>query len=154
MSRPLRKLAAVESTLAIIDTLLAGYDAFTAQQQIETLKSAILSSGRAMDEMVGDARLSAVFGTPESRSAFVDLASTLPLIGTGASDRFIGSDDGDVVTAGAGSDNVATGSGDDLIFGDGDGDLIDAGAGDDLILPGLGLDTITTGFGRDVVAGN
>ena len=150
----LRKLGEAQSEIAAVQALLAGFDAFTAQKKIESLKAAILASGRAMDELVGDARLSAVFGTQESRSAFVDLAARLPLIGAGASDSIIGADQSDVVKAGSGDDTVATGAGDDQILGEAGDDLIDAGAGNDLVLPGSGDDTITTGSGRDVVAGN
>lgn len=146
-------LATVETLSSGLGALLAGFGAVEASQQIDNLKLAIRGIGRAIDELVGDARLSAAFGTAESRLPFVQRAETLPIIGTSLGDKIIGSEQDDTVIAGLGADTINAGLGDDAILGGEGADVIDAGAGNDEILPGLGLDVITTGNGRDVIAG-
>ncbi len=152
-SKALARLQLLENTASFVSTLLAGFAAAEASQQIENLKLTIVGIGKAIDNLVGDARLAAAFGTTESRLPFVQRAETLPIIGTSLSDSIIGSDQDDTVIAGLGADMIDTGLGDDAILGGEGADVINAGAGDDEILPGLGADIITTGSGRDVIAG-
>jgi len=148
-----RALATFETLSSGVGALLDGFGALEASEQIDNLKREILNIGMAIDELVGDARLSSAFGTAESRLPFVQRAETLPIIGTSLGDKIIGSDQEDTVIAGRGADTIDAGLGDDVILGGEGADVINSGAGSDEILPGAGADVITTGSGRDVITG-
>lgn len=67
--------------------------------------------------------------------------------------RLIGSDHGDVLVGGDGSDTIQGGTGDDQLAGGDEGDTLQGGAGDDQLLGGAGTDRLEGGDGDDVIHG-
>jgi hypothetical protein len=63
----------------------------------------------------------------------------------------VGTDDGDLMTAGPSGGNLVGGAGDDTLIGSDETDLLQGGAGDDLIYGGGGSDVIEDGSGNDTV---
>jgi Ca2+-binding RTX toxin-like protein len=90
------------------------------------------------------------------QTAFMDLqpGSFTPVVATALADRLIGSEDADMIDAGAGNDTVISNGGDDVIYGGDGDDRIVAGDGHDVIYGGGGNDVIFAGSGNDVVHGD
>lgn len=139
--------------LTAVDVTTAGFGLLDSFQQLEALRGSILSTGQAMDQLVGESRFEAAFVTKESRKGFEDRAATLPVIGTINDDRILGSSEADRIFANDGNDEVNAGDGADYIVGGAGADTINGGNGDDLILPGLGVDIVDGEAGGDIYRG-
>lgn len=72
--------------------------------------------------------------------------------GSGA-DRIIGGDQGEMICAGLGEDDVDGGAGNDLIYGGGGADILRGGDGDDLLVGGAGADWLYGDGGADRLFG-
>ncbi|MCP5236054.1 MAG: hypothetical protein H6945_10000 [Zoogloeaceae bacterium] len=139
--------------LTVLDVAAAGFDLFTAEQQLSALRDLISNTGQAIDQLVGESRFAAAFATRESRLDFEIRAAALPVLGTIGSDRILASSGPDRIFADDGNDEISAGDGDDMVVGGAGSDIIKGGNGDDLILPGEGIDQVDGEAGGDIYRG-